>query len=47
MLRISYSILTFEREISLKVLPIIIGRFIFFRVTLRLLKDEKNQLIKL
>ena len=37
-----------EREISLKVVPYIIIRwFVFFRVTLKLLKDEKNQLIKL
>ena len=43
-----YSILTFGREISLKVLPfVIIGWFVYFRVTLRLLKDEKKQLIKL
>ena len=48
MFRIRYSILTFGREISLKVLSyIIIGSFVFFRVALRLLKNAKNQLIKL
>ena len=48
MLRIRYSVLTFRREISLKVLLYVTNEwFVFFRVTRRFFKDEKNQLMKM
>ena len=43
MFRIRYSILPFLREISLKVFSnVITDWFVFFKVTIRYFKDEKN-----